>query len=64
MGGGREGERVREDETREDRRTHTVAYVDTDGQRATAWTQKCIACAKKKKNSKPGNGWQTTRLRL
>lgn len=46
--GGREGERVREDETREDRRTHTVAYVDTDGQRATAWTQKCIACAKKK----------------
>lgn len=60
-----EGERVREDETREDRRTHTVAYVDTDGQRATAWTQKRIACAKKNnKTSKSGNGWQNTRLRL
>lgn len=32
----REEGRVKEDETREDRRTHTVAYVDTDGRRATA----------------------------
>lgn len=34
--GVREEGRVTEDETREDRRTHTVAYVDTDGRRATA----------------------------
>lgn len=34
--GVREEGRVTVDETREDRRTHTVAYVDTDGRRATA----------------------------
>lgn len=34
--GVREEGSVTEDETREDRRTHTVAYVDTDGRRATA----------------------------
>lgn len=37
-----EGGRGREGEG--DRQTHTVAYVDTDKQKATACTQKCNAC--------------------
>lgn len=53
-----EGGRVRGWERTRRERTggqHTVAYVDTDGQRATAWTQ-CIACAKKKNPNRVMDG--------